>query len=266
MNKDAPPARGPRMRLEELLLRHGALSQAQLDEALEEQKRTRGELGRVLVDLGFVSEPLLMKAYAHQLGIPVSEPDTAPLRPEVATALGRQVCERYGVIAVDGDLGRKVLRVATSRPTNIQDLDAVAKTSGCRIEPAAATAESIKRAIRKYFHGEQLGADPESDAFEIERGNPAMHAPTRPPMAARVEPDDLEALSARLIAVEAMVRPLQASVNTTPQYTSLLARVEVVEQIAANTARDLRLLTELLLETGVLSREAARAKFSRRGP
>ncbi len=62
MATSRPPSRIP---LDELLLRHGAITQEQLARAKEEQRTIGGDLGRVLVDLGFISEELLIRAWAH---------------------------------------------------------------------------------------------------------------------------------------------------------------------------------------------------------
>lgn len=152
---EARPKRA-RMQLEDLLLRHGAVDDAQLKRAREEQKSLGGDLGRHLVDLGFISEDLLLRALAHQMEIPLVDPELMPLRAELLQALPVQICERYGVIAVDGDLKSKRLRVATSDPGNRQHLVQVEQATGLRLEPAAATTASIEAAVRKHYYGEAM--------------------------------------------------------------------------------------------------------------
>jgi hypothetical protein len=76
--------------LGELLVKHGLLSQRQLELALAEQHRTGRKLGEVLVGFGFVSEQALSATLLQQVGLaaepepevepePESEPELAPV-------------------------------------------------------------------------------------------------------------------------------------------------------------------------------------------
>src|SRR3954466_12105094 len=121
-----------RVSVEELLLRHRAIDEDQIRKAKEQQKRVGGDLGRVLVELGYVSEELLLRAQSHQLGIPMVSPDQAPR--ELAQALGESLCKRFGVIPVSGNVESKLLRVATSAPANTGRLQQLSEASGFRIE------------------------------------------------------------------------------------------------------------------------------------
>src|SRR5438105_2296235 len=141
----------PKVPVEELLLRHRAIDEGQLREAREQQKKVGGDLGRVLLELGYVSEELLLRAQSHQLGIPLIDPAQSPPPRELAQVLGEKLCKRFGVIPVSGNLDAKLLRVATSAPANLERLAMLGHESGFRIEAAAATAESIARAIKAAF-------------------------------------------------------------------------------------------------------------------
>jgi hypothetical protein len=163
------------MQLEDLLLRHGAIDDAQLLKAREEQRSIGGDLGRHLVDLGFISEDLLLRALAHQLEIPLVDPSTMDLRAELLQAFPVQVCERFGVIAVEGDARSKRFRVATSDPGNRQHLVQVELATGLRLEPAAATAASIEAAVRRSYYGDAVqGARAQGPAIDFEAGERAL--------------------------------------------------------------------------------------------
>ncbi|MBS2025827.1 MAG: hypothetical protein JST92_25785 [Deltaproteobacteria bacterium] len=170
---DVKPKR-PRMQLEDLLLRHGAISDEQLRKAKEEQRMIGGDLGRHLVDLGYISEDLLLRALAHQLEIPLVDPEMMPISPQLLQAIPVQICERFGVIAVDGDPKTKRLRVATSDPGNRHHLLNVEQATGLRLEPAAATAASIEAAVRKYYYGETIQSEPKPPAIDFEAGERAL--------------------------------------------------------------------------------------------
>ena len=58
------------LKLGELLIRRGILTQGQLDMALSEHNRTGELLGKALVRLNFISEEQLLTTLAEQLAIP----------------------------------------------------------------------------------------------------------------------------------------------------------------------------------------------------
>src|SRR5205085_11737683 len=111
-----------RIPVEEMLLRHRAIDEDQLRAARDAQRQRGGDLGRVLLELGYVSEELLLRAQSHQLGIPLIDPAQSPPPRELAQVLGEKLCKRFGVIPVSGNLDAKLLRVATSAPANVERL------------------------------------------------------------------------------------------------------------------------------------------------
>ncbi|RRJ83117.1 GspE/PulE family protein [Aestuariirhabdus litorea] len=68
VEQGAPAAR--RLRLGDLLVQHQLISEAQLELALQQQKRTGIKLGRTIVDMGFIEEEKLLKVFSEQLQIP----------------------------------------------------------------------------------------------------------------------------------------------------------------------------------------------------
>ncbi|MEW6694975.1 MAG: ATPase, T2SS/T4P/T4SS family [Pseudomonadota bacterium] len=79
----------PRKKLGEILIAQGKLSAADLERALEVQKSVGGRIGRLLTQLGLVSEADVYAAISLQTGIalvraeqfPASKPDFGPLNP-----------------------------------------------------------------------------------------------------------------------------------------------------------------------------------------
>jgi type IV pilus assembly protein PilB len=220
----------PRMTLEELLLRHRAIDEDQLKRAREEQARLGGELGRVLLDLGYITEELLVRAQSHQLGIPAVKPDKETIPPELLRAFPAHLCEKFGVVPVGGNLANKMVRVATASPGNTELLASLAHESGFHIETAVATAASIERAIKRNYFGEEVPPELEPEAA-----------------------DDAGDLSARVERLE------QSLAN--PQVAALLARIERLEQIAEADRRGLRALSKVMIDLGFISDEELRKRL-----
>ncbi len=229
---------GPPKTLEELLVRHGGLTAEQMAHARAEQTKWGGELGRTLVDLGYISDELLLRAVAHQQRIPwVAVTDPAPPQ-HLSSALSLQLCERFGVITVAADLRTRVLRVATSDPTNQLNLKALATASGYSIQPAAAMQEWVDRAIRTVYYGEEHLPAP--DAAEVPDDPPLVDAE---PMH---DEGELVELRARLSRLE--VR------KTSPEVAALVVRLERLEQLGIEDSRAVRVISGILVDLGFISR------------
>ncbi|MBL8881272.1 MAG: hypothetical protein JNG88_19380, partial [Phycisphaerales bacterium] len=63
-------ARPEKIRLGDLLVQQGLLTDEQLKFALDEQKRSGRKLGRIVVDSSFVTEEAISQALAKQLQVP----------------------------------------------------------------------------------------------------------------------------------------------------------------------------------------------------
>jgi hypothetical protein len=131
------------------------------------------------------------------------------------------------------------LRIATSAPNDTEAVAEIARMTGYRIELAAATTKSILQAIRVAYHGEETppGPPPEEEPIaELEPEPEARH--------------ELEELRKR-----------QQLSNQ--QYAAALARIERLEQIAENDHHALNVLGQVLLETGVITREELKRRLAR---
>jgi hypothetical protein len=240
---DDDPVAAPKMTLEDLLLRHGAVTAEQLEQAHAEQQSWGGEIGRTLVEMGIISEPLLMKAYAHLHGFPVSQPDREAIPKPVIDLVPVQVCEQLGIIPVGLDVARKTIRIATSRPTDKAHLAELTRATGSRVDVAAAAADAIERAIRRHYYGEGV-AEPGS--------------PPAPPNESAQDADS-GAQFARMMHMEAALEALKAEVEQAgvrhPEFTSLMARVERLEQQMLEEGDTARAFVAVLIRRGIVSQD-----------
>ncbi len=222
-----------RMRLGELLVAAGVLDETHLEAALAEQQKWGGKLGRILVDMGFLSEDLMVKALSKQLGIPRVDLDKDELPREVARLLPVNLCERYGLFPVSRDDDTRTFHVATADPTGWEALDEVSFRTGLKVQPVVASASAIDRAIRRYYYGEStVSSDTLDPAAYGLRGT------------GDVEYDPAEA------------PPAEA-----PAPTGDVARgLSDLERTVHSELKALRALVELLVEQGVIDRDAYLAK------
>ncbi len=132
---------GPKKLIGQILLENGVITQEQLDEALNVQKNTTEQIGRILVDLGHVTERDVLRAHAEQLGIPFLQLDETSVDEDVAKAIPQSVVQRYSAVPIRRSGNR--LTVAMSDPSNVFALDDIRLITGYEIDPVLATAEDI---------------------------------------------------------------------------------------------------------------------------
>jgi MSHA biogenesis protein MshE len=110
-----------RIRLGEMLLEQGAITSEQLTTALSEQKRTGRKLGRVLADLGFVSEVALHDMLAKHLQVAFVDLKQARVDREVVKLLAEPLARRYRAIVLLQDA--RGLLVGMADPSDIHAYD-----------------------------------------------------------------------------------------------------------------------------------------------
>jgi len=151
---------GQKVRLGELLVERGLVTQAQLEQALEYQA-TRGHkklLGEVLIELNFISEQQIMEALAACYGVPFVSDPARIADPKVVEMLPREFIEQHGILPLF--TVRNDLTVAISEPANLYLIDEIERLTSQRVQIVAATAADIQAAIRAYL--------PEANVFVID--------------------------------------------------------------------------------------------------
>lgn len=240
-------APGGRRRLGDLLLDARLLTTEQLNEALHEQRKWGGRLGRTVVEMGFVTETAMAEVLGGQLQLEVVDLDTFEIPPELPKTVRLDICERYGVFPIAHDAAARTLTFATADPTNIANLEAVQFASGMRVQAAVSTASAIERAIRKYYFGEE---------------------PLIPlPMASAPRDHTTYELNA-LLGDDATTRKtveIPISIGPTPVPTPdselrrevavLKERIEMLEELNASHVKALRGVVEILIESGLVARD-----------
>jgi MSHA biogenesis protein MshE len=89
-----------RIKLGEELVQHGAITEEQLQSALAQQKRTGRKLGRVLADLGFMSEASLHEFLSKHLQVPFFDLKHARVDAETVKLLPEPLARRYRAIVL----------------------------------------------------------------------------------------------------------------------------------------------------------------------
>ena len=161
-----------KVRLGEVLIQQGALSEEQLGRALTEQKSTGRMLGEVLVEHGVISSSVLLPALGRWLGVRSCLLRHGVIDPVLLKLIGSEEAERLKVIPMFKV--NDVLTVAMAEPQSLPTIDRLRQLTGCKIQPILALDQSIKEYINKYAGGNVdvdafLTSLAESDVEVVER-------------------------------------------------------------------------------------------------
>ncbi|MBO8128745.1 MAG: Flp pilus assembly complex ATPase component TadA [Peptococcaceae bacterium] len=139
----------PKKQLGDYLIENNLITEAQLQEALKIQRQTGERLGKILINLGYVTEQDIMEVLEFQLGIPQVELSKYTIDPLVVKSVPEKLIRRYKAIPIKKQ-GRQ-LTVAMVDPLNVVAIDDLRLASGLEIIPVLGSEKEIDAAIQKYF-------------------------------------------------------------------------------------------------------------------
>jgi len=164
-----------RIRIGDVLVQNKVLSQAQLDAALAEQKRSGHKLGRVLVQQGFVDEDTLLNVLGRQLGIQVVDLKHFQFKPELIRLLPETYARRFRAVVLSD--ARDHILVGMADPTDIFAFDELSRLLKKPVKLAIVSEAALLRAIDVVYRrteeimtlAEELGEELGEGDFDLER-------------------------------------------------------------------------------------------------
>lgn len=245
-------AESRRIRLGELLLRAGVLTEDQLRAALAEQKKWGGKLGSLLVDMNFLDEDLLVKALSKQLGLPRVDFNGLVIPKQAIEKLDSSFADERQVLPINLDPGKGLLIVAMADPDNLGLVDEIAFRTGCRVKVAIAGERALAQAIREQYYGDNvMEENPSPEREEMKLLNPLGNTVVR-----RAEEVKAQAQRAA-VAQSSPVRPAPRS-SAGGGTVTIEDRLKHLEALQQKEVRILKTLVELLIGKGFITREEYR--------
>ncbi len=138
--------------LGDILLEGGHVTRDQLATAVEEQRRLGRSLGRVLVDMGMLSEGQLVAALATQIGLKFVDLSDYPVDGSAVTRVPAPVCRRHSALPIGYDDGKLV--VAMADPANVFAVDDIRSMTGLEVKSVVATKADVLAAIDRFHRGD----------------------------------------------------------------------------------------------------------------
>lgn len=137
------------MRLGELLVMNGLITQEQLEEALKKQVHTKKKLGEILIEDNCITERQLVEALEFQLGFPVVNMFEVNLDPGTVQLIPEALAKKYLVIPLERKSGK--IKVAMADPLNYDAIEEIRMTTGMSVQPVIAIKSEVEQAITRNY-------------------------------------------------------------------------------------------------------------------
>jgi type IV pilus assembly protein PilB len=194
-----------RKKLGELLIEAGVLTEAQLRDALLEQRRWGGTIGRMLVEKRFISESDLVAVLARQFNVPVVDLDRTVIPRAVLELVPGDLAHELSVVPFAQPM--KFLDVAMAEPNNAGVVDELRIRTQLNIRPHLAGPKALERALAKYymrnFGPPRVGGDIGAVGVDTLISENAPNR--RPTPLPEVRNSEIDSLQSRMARLEAMI-------------------------------------------------------------
>lgn len=155
-----------KIRLGDLLVSAKAITESQLQKALELQKGSGKKLGEVMMDANMLTQDQLAKAMSEQLGYELVDLSNISISDQVLSLVKADLLKKKSVIPIEFGENSNTIRVAMADPLDLDTIDDISIITGCRVEPVIATEHQIKIAIDRFFGQEEVQSALEQFAKE----------------------------------------------------------------------------------------------------
>lgn len=134
--------------LGQLLVEEGYISREQFQAAKRAQVAQEKSLGRVLVDMGLITDEAKLAFLHKRFDFEIVELSDVEVPTEILTSLARSFCEKHRCAPILVEDNQLV--VAMEDPLDIQVLDAIQTETGMAVHPVIASMDDISRTLEQY--------------------------------------------------------------------------------------------------------------------
>ncbi len=147
---------GRRVRMGDLLLSQGLITEQQLETALEEQKVRKTKLGETLFALGYITQQQFADVLSRQLGIESVDLHAVGLQDAAIALVSEDIMKKYELVpfAIDQD-NSNILMVAMADPMFLPAINDVSLITNMEIKPFFAPSSQIAIQLDRMFGKKQ---------------------------------------------------------------------------------------------------------------
>lgn len=146
-----------KFRLDEILTKHGLVSEDQVKVALDLQKIYGGRFGSLLLHKGFIDEAGLVKALSRQMGFNGVVISKLEIPDVIYRMIPKKVALARKVLPFDYDVENNTLKIACADPTDeglLSELGFLVR--GKKVELYVAADIALNAALSKYYLGKEV--------------------------------------------------------------------------------------------------------------
>jgi MSHA biogenesis protein MshE len=241
-------ARPEKIRLGEILVRQNYMTQAQLDQALEEQRKTGRRLGRVIADKGFASERQIAEAVAHQLNIPFLDLGQYELDVKQVQKLPEVQSRRFRAILLEERIDSFL--IAMVDPSDVYAYDELVRLLKRDIDIVVVQESLLMQTIdRSYRQTEQIS----SLALELQEDLAASNVDLASLMGVDLGIDDAPVVKLLQTIFEDAVQVRASDVHIEPQENKLLIRFRIDGVMHFQTQADMKIVSALIMRLKIMA-------------
>lgn len=145
------------MKLGEILVNEGIITEEMLDSALADQKKNGARIGTTLVKLGYVKEGELLKALSKHFGVGSIDLRTQELDESVLKLIPSEIAGKYLVVPISR-FGRK-LTIAMINPGDVAAIEDIQFATGFEINPVVGSEEMILQIVQEHYNVQKILSD-----------------------------------------------------------------------------------------------------------
>ncbi|MCL2718222.1 MAG: GspE/PulE family protein [Lachnospiraceae bacterium] len=166
---------GKRIRIGDLLIKQGLITEQQLLTALNEQKIRKTKLGETLIALNYVSHQDFATVFHDQLGIESVNLNETGLEDSAIRLVGEDIMKKHGLVPFSIDeTNANVLNVAMSDPLDLNAIDDVSLITNMDVRPYFASTAQIALQLDRMFGKKQ--AMEAAEQYQKEHADEMMEA------------------------------------------------------------------------------------------
>ncbi|MDY6892088.1 MAG: ATPase, T2SS/T4P/T4SS family, partial [Pseudomonadota bacterium] len=162
-----------KIRIGDLLVQNGVITEEQLKVALREQKSTGRKLGRTLVELGYVEEDTLLNILSRQLNVPFVQLRHYQFKNELVKKLPEAMARRFRAIVLAEQNGE--LLVGMADPLDLVAYDELVRVLKQPVKQAVIRESELLTTLDLVYRrtdeiaslAEELEDELEDDAFDL---------------------------------------------------------------------------------------------------
>jgi type IV pilus assembly protein PilB len=137
------------LKLGQILVNSGVLTEERLRDALEKQKGTNRRLGEILIEDGFITEMQMIRSLEQQLDIPYVDLDTVRIGPQLSALVPEPLARGSAVVPIRRE--GSVLTVAAADPLDYNAINDIGTYTKLKINPVIAEREKIEVKLRELY-------------------------------------------------------------------------------------------------------------------